>query len=169
MALIIEDGTVVANANSFVSVAEIRAFATARGVTLPADDTAVEPFAIKAMDYIVLQEPRMQGYRTSPDTQELPYPRKCVRVFNAEVLSNAIPSTLKKAQMQLATDASQGIPILGTDVDGQPIKRDKTGPLETEWFGPGDGVSLAPDLAAATGYLNPLLVGNGFGLTTLRI
>ena len=50
MALVIEDGSRVAGANSYVTLAEARAFASARGVTLSAVDATLEPFVIKAFD-----------------------------------------------------------------------------------------------------------------------
>ena len=52
MALIIEDGSLVHAANSFVSVEEVRAYASARTLTLPSDDTIIEAGAIKSADYL---------------------------------------------------------------------------------------------------------------------
>ena len=51
MALVIEDGSEVSTANSYVTVAEIRTYATTRGVTtIPAVDAEVEVLAIKSME-----------------------------------------------------------------------------------------------------------------------
>jgi len=51
MALIIEDGTLVANADSYVTLAVARAFAEKRGLVPVATD-ALEADLIKAMDFI---------------------------------------------------------------------------------------------------------------------
>ena len=168
MALIIEDGSVIAGANSFVTVDEIRAAAAARGIVLSEQDAPVEQAAIKAMDFIISLEPRMTGVRTDPANQDLPYPRTGVLLYSAEVLANGIPKTLKQAQAQLALDVTQGVPLFPDDTAEAAIKRDKTGPLETEYFAPGVA-STGGALAAAFGYLSPLLVGNGFGLKTNRV
>src|SRR5690606_40416418 len=57
--LIVEDGTIVAGANSFVTEAEIVAYALARGTNLPhtTDEEldAVAVLGIKAMDYLAIQ------------------------------------------------------------------------------------------------------------------
>lgn len=52
MALVVEDGTGVAGADSYADLATLRAYAARRGVTLSADDATLEPFAYKAMDYL---------------------------------------------------------------------------------------------------------------------
>ena len=168
MALVIEDGTIVEGANSFVTVAEIRAYATARGVSLPVADGEVEPFAVTAWDFIASLESRMLGVRTDPE-QEGPYPRTGVVIYSAELLPDAIPSTLKKAQMQLALDVSLGVPIFTDDTAEPAVKREKVGPIETEFFDGGGSSSTSGGaaLSAAWGYLSPLL--RGLSVRTLRI
>ena len=51
MALIIENGTIVANANSYATVAELRGYAALRGATVPTDDAQCEYMLIKAMPF----------------------------------------------------------------------------------------------------------------------
>ena len=73
--IIIEDGTNVEGANSFVTVEECRAFAEARGLTLPVDDSDVEILLIKAVDYLNSIENRFQGHRYFySDGQNLCFP-----------------------------------------------------------------------------------------------
>ena len=52
MALEIEDGTGKPNSNSYVTVAQARSYALARGVELPAAEAAVESLLVQAMDYL---------------------------------------------------------------------------------------------------------------------
>lgn len=54
MALVIEDGSVVANANSYITVAEFKAWADSRGITYGTDE-AVEQAILRAMDWFERQ------------------------------------------------------------------------------------------------------------------
>ena len=65
MALIIENGSIVDNANSFVTAAEMVAYAALRGVTITADTTTQEQQIILAMDYLVSREQSMQHRATT--------------------------------------------------------------------------------------------------------
>ena len=62
MALIIEDGSIVANANSFISLVDARAYAATIGLTLPVDDTEAEVTLINGARYVNSQEPSFQGF-----------------------------------------------------------------------------------------------------------
>lgn len=164
MALIVETGAIVANANSFNDLAALRAYALARGVALSATDSVVEALSFKAMDYIAAQEPRMEGSRVSAD-QELCYPRECVTINGFDVAIDAIPKALKSAQCQLVIDAHNGIDLMPS-AQGAAVKREKVGPLETEYaVGGADGTGRVPDLAAAEALLAPLYGSGGFLIT----
>lgn len=131
MALIVEDGTGKEDANTFVTLDEARSYATGRGITLPVEDTAVEALIINAADFLFMYEVRLKGVRAN-DEQALIYPRKGVEINGAELAQDAIPATLKKAQLQLVIEGNSGsltISRRGADF----IKRKKTGPLEKEW------------------------------------
>lgn len=168
MALVIEDGSIVANANSFVTVEEIRVYALQRGFELPAEDSKVEVFAINAMDYIFSKEEQFQGVRTS-EVQELPEPRTGAYVYGKLVGSNVIPPAAKRAQLQLALDNSQGVDLMPT-VTGAAVKREKVGPLETEYeVSATSGYSGQPDLQAANSWLDLLYGTSGFTLRTVRV
>lgn len=163
MALIVETGAIVANANSFNTLSELRAYALARGVTLSADDATVEAQSFKAMDYIAAQESRMNGNRVSID-QELCYPRECVTINGFEVASDAVPKTLKSAQCQLVIDVHNGIDLMPS-AQGAVVKREKVGPLETEYAVSGGMTGRAPELTAADNLLAPLYGAGGFLIT----
>ena len=102
--LVIENGTGVAGANSFVTAAEIIAYALARGVVI-APGPAVDVLAIKAMDYIAIQ--CFKGERAY-STQSLDFPRKGLLEGDlAEAYVYSIPVGIKNAQLQLAIDQAQ--------------------------------------------------------------
>ena len=108
MALGIETGSLVAGANSYASVEEAVAYATARGLTdFPTEAEEVEPLLIKAMDYLESLAPRYIGRRVSA-TQALSWPRSEAYQWGDSTLlqaSNAIPANIKLAQCRLAFDA----------------------------------------------------------------
>jgi len=151
MALIIEDGSIVPGANSFVSVAECRTFCGLRGLTLPTTDPEVEILLIKAIDYLFSIEAKFQGYR-SDTAQELLFPRDGVVVFGSDV-SGEIPANLKKAQCRLAFDVSEN-DLQATGVDREVIKT-KLGPLEKQ-YAPTGSTNYQFKPTAALSILEPL-------------
>lgn len=163
MALVIEDGTGVANATSFVTVDEYKAWLQARGYTVPADD-AIEPLAIKAMDYLATREDELDGDRLF-DTQSLPFPRTGAYLRNVLVEDGDIPAEVKTLQFAIMYAIQQGINFFPTTGD-RTIKRKKVGPLETEWFSD----SLDPIASYVDASFGPLLGGFGsFALTVRRV
>ena len=135
MALIIEDGSIVPGANSFVTVAECRDYCDTRGLALPTADSEVEALLVNAVDYLNALEPEFQGDRISYE-QELVFPRAPVIVYGSD-LSNEIPKQLKDAQCRLGFDVSQN--ALLTSGDGRSTKKEKVSSIEVEYQD--DGVS----------------------------
>ena len=134
MTLIVEDGTEVANANSYVTLAEARAYALARGVTLSATDSVVEVLVIKAMDYLESFDSQFKGVRKT-DTQELSWPRDYVYRNDTGSEYPAIPKELKNALNQLILDSNTfdiNPNRLLTD-KGQKIKERIEGAIDVEY------------------------------------
>lgn len=96
MAIIVEDGSIVANANSYVSEADLLAYAVARGITLQAN---TEILLIKSMDYI--ETLNFIGNKVS-STQPLQWPRADVYIDGYPFPMNEIPQLLKNGLMQTA-------------------------------------------------------------------
>jgi len=167
MAIVIEDGSIVAGANSYVSLAEARAYATARNKPLPTDDTALEALLISAMDYLEAQRARFEGSKVSA-LQELQYPREGVIIDGIELASNAIPSILKQAQIRLAMEANAGVDLMPTRTGGF-VKKEVVGPIETE-YSEKVGVSVEPEMSAVEALLAPLFSPRSVDmfLTTFR-
>ena len=171
MSLIIEDGTIIENANTFATVAECQAFATARGLVLPASSDDVEVLLIIAADFLFSLEGDFQGSREHID-QELPFPRDPVTVFGKD-LSGTIPKILKQAQCRLAFDAYENGNELIVNGDGLVVKKEEVGPLSTEFS---DGGSSNPQirLNAALTILDPLFntpsntLGGSINITASR-
>lgn len=107
MALVVEDGTGVANANTYVDATDARAYALARGVVLSAVDAAVEVQLTLAMDY--LEDLDYIGAQVS-NTQALSWPRKNILIDpDTPFPSNEIPSNLIAAECQLVVEQASGI------------------------------------------------------------
>lgn len=168
MALIVEDGSIVANANSYATRAYIIAYAAMRAVTLP-DTVATDANAIAGMDYLLRYNSRWKGEEIEPGVQTLAWPRKRVCVGSYHFPEDEIPASLMDAQSQLAIYSSQGISLLPVSGQSSFIKREKLGPLETEYS---EAVQLVagstPTLPAIEGLLSGLLDFAG-RLRTVRI
>jgi hypothetical protein len=157
VALIIENGSIVDNANSFVTAAEMVAYAALRGVTITADTTTQEQQIILAMDYLVSREQSMKGTRVS-DLQELPYPRFNVRYNGYYITGSEIPKELKNAQIELAIQLGSTELLLIEKTDNvQSISLD--GVISKSFFSGGSYSTIRTDKADA--YLDVLMNNNG--------
>lgn len=107
MALIIENGTGVANADTFVLLADARTIATNYGITLPADDTEAEVSLRQGYRNLLTQEALLQGSRAT-DTQNNIFPRTGVYSNCKQIDSDAIPEDVKFAQIYAAEAISGG-------------------------------------------------------------
>lgn len=110
MGMQVETGLIVADANSYVTVAELQAYATDRGITVPEQPEACESLLIRATDF--LEGLRYIGRRTDPAVQSLRWPRACAWYEGALLPDNTIPKQIKSAQCELCFAAQ----ILGPDL-----------------------------------------------------
>ena len=157
MAIIVEDGTVVANANSYVSEANLTTYATDRGITLTG---TLSVLLIKAMDYIEGQD--FIGYK-SIDTQPLQWPRYGAVIDSYELNSDVIPKELKDAQMSVAVSIGSGADPLSTV--SRAIKSESLGPMSTEYM---DNASDVEIIRSISNKLRKLLRSNGGEMRALR-
>ena len=159
MALVIEDGTEVTNADSYTTDAEFVAYAALRGYTIPATEALRDVLQIKAMDYLASLEESFKGYRVT-NTQSLSYPRANVSLYGYLLASDSIPKELKNAQMELAYQAntnellisessgsSSGGALTSFSVDG----------VYSETYATGTSVGTTVSFGKADAYLGKLL------------
>lgn len=168
MALIIEDGSIVADANSYVSVAETRLYAEARGIALPTDDADLEILLIKSMDYLEAQRSKYQGLKVE-STQSLQWPRYDVYIDCVLFSQDEIPVELKSAEMQLAIEANSGTDLMPTRCAGF-VTEEKVGVLNTK-YSESIATGAGPNMTAVKALLAPLYYpcGSGTYLKTLRV
>jgi hypothetical protein len=157
VALIIEDGTVVANANSYITDAEFTAYADSRGYTYPAAAADREPLIIKAADYLQSMEGRMKGRRTDAINQVLAYPRMGVYLHCALVGSDSIPTTLKNAQAAAAVELVDRELLISTTSEN--IASQSVGDLSISYHSGGTFQQVRTDTIDV--HLDPLLLNGG--------
>lgn len=158
MTIIVEDGSNIPNANSYVTVAELDAFAALRGYTLPTTEADKEVLLVKGTDYTESFRARFQGTKTFSD-QSLQFPRTGVYIDGYPLNSQTIPQDLKNAQMQAAIETS----LSGGDIQpntGKNIKREKVDVIEVE-YQDNNGALYAPTFPKVDTYIDPLLKAGG--------
>lgn len=155
MALIIEDGSLIANANSYVTTTEIESFLTSRGILSSNLDTAdkIESMALRAMDFLNTQD--YSGCRVD-NNQALSFPRGNIYLSdNRELASDVIPQELKDAECWLIYYIDQGTDPSGAQT--QLVKREKVDSLEIEYQDGGAyssfGLSNIPNVKQLLKYL----------------
>lgn len=142
MALVVEDGTGKADAESYVSVADADTYHDKRGNSVWAGlTTAVkEQLLRKATDYLLqMYRGRWKGCRVS-STQALDWPRYYVErkeldnfVYNAYPVyydSDIVPTEIANATAELALRANSA--ALAPDME-RLTRREKVGPIEVEY------------------------------------
>ena len=166
----VEDGSGIPNANSYVSVADARAYALDRGVTLSANDDELGSMLIRATDYLEVQACLYQGVPTS-STQFLQWPRIDVYLNGDALPPNVIPKSLIAAQVQLAMAITAGFDLQPNISPQDYVKREKVGPTEIEYADP-LAVGIMPTFTAVNALLAPLFgecAANKFSLRTIRV
>lgn len=164
MAIIVEDGSNVPNANSFISVAYLKDYASARNIALSDDDKKLEAALILAMDKLDTYRSKFAGKKRAGFP--LYWPRDNAWVDGEEYPNDEIPYELKKAQAILATAVDGGVSLFtNTTADTQTLKREKIDVLEFEYAvpeGSDAGVVYQPIIVEAASLLASLMGNGGF-------
>lgn len=154
--IVVEDGSNVSGANSYVTVSELTSYAIARGVTLTTD---AERLIVNAMDY--LESLNFVGYKYN-ETQPLQWPRGNVYIDGYYVGSDSIPQALKDAQMAICLEKEAGNDQLST-IERETIS-ETVGSISVTYK---TGSSSAPLSRAVNAKLKKLLANSG-GLYLVR-
>lgn len=168
--VIVENGTIVAGANSFMDVATFRMYATNRGLVLPTDDDAVATMLIKAADAVNRLEPKFDGTRVSFD-QTMSWPRHDCPVPGQPryvFADDEIPALIIQGQAEYAMAVAQGADLAPVTTSRQVVKRRKVGPIETE-FMDGGYISEAWQIAPAGYDLLSQLFKSAGAFRTVRV
>lgn len=157
MALIVEDGSIVAGAESYITLADADAYFTARGNATWAAlaDADKEAALRKATDYMVGRYGlRWKGERVS-ELQALDWPRSCAYANGFLIASDTVPEAVQRACAELAVRAS--VADLSPDVGAQ-VKSETVGPISVTYA---DGARQSDAYRAVDAMLNAYLKGMG--------
>lgn len=166
--IIVEDGSNVLNANSYQTVATVRAYALERGVVLSADDDEVAAQLIQSTDYLETKACEYQGSITYPD-QSLQWPRTGVYLNCSDTMfpEDSIPKQMLKAQAQLTMAIAEGF-VLQPNVSPQDyVTEEKVGPITTKYADPVQ-VGISPIFTSVDALLAPLFGSCGQVTMSLR-
>lgn len=133
MAFIVEDGTIVEDANAYITVAELKAYWLNRNDPLYDPDGNLQAAIIIASQYVDLNN-TWRGY-IREDVQTLDWPRSEVIDDEGRRLSeSAIPKALKNAICEYAKRqiTSQIQPDVDTDTGAIIMKKEKVDVIEQE-------------------------------------
>jgi hypothetical protein len=164
--LIIEDGTVVANANSWVTDAEYKAYAKLKGHSIPATQPERESNLANAYDFInFTYEDRLQGWRVTPQTQTGCMPRSDIYAYNLLVVSTSIPQDFKNAQMLASFSINAGVDTNAVKTDANLASFTVPG-VYSETYQSGSSTPTLAQMPAVSKVLRPYTKAavNGGGL-----
>ena len=158
MSLVIEDGTGLANSESYISVADADIYHLNRGhsawaaLTTPQKEVALR----KATDHLTqLYRFRWKGYRSFPSTQALDWPRQFVSLddglYPEYIEFTGIPVELKNACCELALRSIDE--DLNPDVERE-VKSESVGSISVTYM---DGSAQTTEFRAVEMMLRPLL------------
>lgn len=172
-ALVIEDGSIVSGANTYVGLDTARTYAEDRGFELSDDDDTVTVQLFKSMDYLATFSQRWLGVPVASD-QPLAWPRSQVILPGtvAYFPEDEIPPNLIAAQCQLVIEQQvNGIDLIPSSLPGLPVIREKVDVIETEYANPQmvGGIDWTrPNMPLVDALLKTLLQ-RGFSVRTRRI
>ncbi|MCD8213264.1 MAG: hypothetical protein LUC34_04330 [Campylobacter sp.] len=150
--MIVEDGTGLANADSYIGIDYADDYFSTRNVAEWANLPNKEALLIKATDFIeVAYFSKWRGERLTLN-QALAFPRD----------SGGVPEKLKKAVCELALKASSG--ELMSDIE-RLTKKEKVGSIEVEYA---DNASAVTKYAYVASLLKPLLKSE-YGSAMLKV
>lgn len=140
MAIIVEDGTGVAGANSYASAAAVTAYALDRGIALPA---SIDAMIFRAMDYLESFSARFVGVKSDRD-QSLSWPRDYVVIDGFDYPSTLLPPALINALSELVIEVNAGSDPFNPPIGSMPVIRERVeGAVEVEYSDPVGQLAIA--------------------------
>lgn len=172
MSLIVEDGTGLSNADSYISLDDARVYADNYGYTLPVDDDEASMYLRKAVAYIDNYASSFSGELVN-DEQSLYWGRvnayKCSGRNQICIPDKTVPNEVKFAQVIAAAEYATGSDVRSSD-DGRSVASEQvTGAVAVSYFDNGKtGGSIK--ITEVSDMLSPLLCYNTmYSARTLRV
>lgn len=160
MALIVEDGSIVAGANSFISLADAEIMADDMGITIHSSSNHAETELRQAYYQLVRSyQNRLQGTIVSPAQTGI-FPRYDVHANGYLVASDSIPVDVQRAQLEYANAIHKGADFNKTAGDQELKKFDVQG-VYSEEYKDGSTARTTPRVPAVTQWLQPYMISGG--------
>jgi len=140
MALVVEDGSVVAGANTYVTLAEFKAWADDRGITY-GTDAAVTQQIYRAMDYF--ERLQFIGNKAN-ENQPLQWPRTEALIDGYYADATEIPAPVKTALYESIVVEAAGNSEL--EVQDRKTIREKIGDIEVQYADNSENRKITPAL-----------------------
>ena len=102
MSLVLETGSGIATADSYVDADDLTTYASENGLTLPETDAAKEALLRRA--FTEMNSMQWKGDRTYPSIQRGVFPRTGIIRDGYAINSTTIPAEIKDGQMSLAAE-----------------------------------------------------------------
>lgn len=132
MALILEDGSIVTNSDTYVSRTDYIAYAAARGTTI-ADEEATDVQLLKAAEYIDRHEDNLKGDLVERN-QSMAFPRSNLTIDSWYWGSDEIPRQVILCQLAFALDINAGVDLYNRPQNPNLItKSEKVDVIEIEY------------------------------------
>ena len=144
MALVIEDGSVVTGANSYVTLAEFKAWADSRDISYNADDDVVEAQILRAMDYI--ERLYFIGNKAN-ENQPLQWPRTEALIDGYYADATEIPKEVKIAVYEATVVEAAGYSEL--EIQSRKTLRERVGDIEVQYAENSENRTITPALQYA--------------------
>lgn len=164
MSLIVENGSIVDNANSYVTRAEYIAYAASIGVVV-ANDAQADAQLVRASAFIDSLELKLKGSRVDRN-QLLAFPRTGLIIENFPWDADEIPRQVILAQMALALDIRSGVDPYNPASNLPIIEERVDGAVAIRYASPSTVTKLNVR-SSATALINSLLKNNGLFNITL--
>lgn len=160
--IIVETGTGdVPTANSYVSVANARAYCDQRGIPFPSDDDVAGAQLIQGMDYLELYRPKYIGCEVLQD-QPLSWPRNYFSPYGtSRTMLTGVAPAIVNALCELGSIV--GSTPLFPDVSTPQVIEEAIGPIITKYSERNGVTSGTPYLPKVSSMLSPYIQG-GIGL-----
>lgn len=143
MALVIEDGSIVSGANSYITLDEYKAFAIARGIDVE-PDSVLESSVLRAMDYF--EQLNFIGNKAN-ENQPLQWPRTEALIDGYYADATEIPAPVKTAMYEAVKVEIDGFSQLNNE--SRRTVREKIGDIEIQYAENSENRTVTPALTRA--------------------
>lgn len=166
MALTVEDGTGLSNADALVSLTEVDAYHTKFGNTTWTGTNEAKEIAIRRASVYLTNSFRWMGWKVNLREQALAWPRTgVVDEDGYAVDSDAVPQEIKDACAELALRELVTPGTMTPDViPGDAVTRERIGELEVEYASAKSNPGMArPVVSIVNDMVGQFLASGGFG------